>query len=57
VAEGHFCKDIDPEQVAFELHGIMLSAHHAARLLRDPRAATRARRAVQRLVASCRTLT
>jgi AcrR family transcriptional regulator len=54
VVEGHFRKDVDPEQVAFELHGIMLSAHHAARLLRDPEAASRARRAVQRLVASCR---
>jgi len=54
VAEGHFRKDVDAEQIAFELYGIMLSAHHAARLLRDQRAATRARRAVQRLVESCR---
>jgi AcrR family transcriptional regulator len=54
VTEGHFRKDADPEQIAFELYGIMLSTHHASRLLRDPRAADRARRAVDRLVASCR---
>jgi AcrR family transcriptional regulator len=54
VAEGHFRADLDPEQVAFELYGIMLSAHHASRLLHDPRAFDRARRAVDRLVESCR---
>ena len=55
VAQGHFRRDVDPEQVAFELYGIMLSTHHASRLLGDPRATTRARRAVERLFASCRT--
>jgi AcrR family transcriptional regulator len=54
IAEGHFRRDVDPEQVAFELYGIMLSMHHAARLLRDPRATSRANRAVERLLASCR---
>lgn len=49
-AEGHLRREVDPEQVAFELYGIMLSAHHAARLMRDPRAATRARRAFERLL-------
>jgi AcrR family transcriptional regulator len=54
VAEGHFRSDVDPDQLAFELHGIMLSTHHATRLLRDPRASARAGRAVDRLLASCR---
>ncbi len=54
VAEGHFRRDVDPDQIAFELYGIMLSSHHAVRLLRDARANTRARRAVDRLLASCR---
>jgi AcrR family transcriptional regulator len=54
IAEGHFRRDVDPEQVAFELYGIMLSTHHAARLLRDSRANARARRAIDRLLASCR---
>jgi AcrR family transcriptional regulator len=54
VAEGQFRADADPDQFAFELYGIMLSTHHATRLMRDPRATDRARRAVDRLVASCR---
>jgi len=54
IAAGHFRGDVDPEQIAFELYGIMLSTHHAARLLRDPRATARARRAVDRLLSSCR---
>jgi AcrR family transcriptional regulator len=55
IAEGHFRRDVDPDQLAFELYGVMLSFHHAIRLLRDPRADARARRAVERLLASCRT--
>ncbi|WP_326999942.1 TetR/AcrR family transcriptional regulator [Dactylosporangium sp. NBC_01737] len=40
----------DPEQVVFELTGVMLSLHAAHRLRRDPAAATRAARAVARLL-------
>jgi len=54
VAEGHFRKDVDAEQVAFELYGIMLSAHHADRLLQDPRAGSRARVALDRILSACR---
>jgi AcrR family transcriptional regulator len=54
IAEGHFGEDVDPEQIAFEIYGVMLSTHHASRLLREPRAFERARRAVDRIVASCR---
>ncbi len=52
--EGHFKSDLDPEQFAFELHGIMLAAHEAARLFRDPIYAERARRGFSRLLASSR---
>ena len=44
----------DPEQFAFELHGIMLAYFHAYRLLRDPRAGERARRAFEAVLADCR---
>jgi len=54
VAEGHFRPDIEPEQSAFELHGIMLAYHHAARLLEDRRAEARARAAFERVVHSVR---
>lgn len=50
VAEGEFRSDVDVEQFAYELHGIMLSHHHASRLLRDERAPERARRAYESVV-------
>ena len=49
--DGRFAADLDPEQVAFELHGILLSAHHAERLFQDPEAVRRARIAFERLLA------
>jgi len=52
--QGHFREDVDPEQFAFELYGIMLVCHHAGRLLRDPEAVGRARRAFERLLADVR---
>ena len=41
--ERHFREDLDPEQLAHDLYAVMLGYHHAARLLRDPRAEERAR--------------
>lgn len=52
IAEGHFRGDVDPDQFAFEMHGVMLSLHHASRLLEQPDARERARTAVQRLIRS-----
>ena len=49
--EGHFGTQLTPEQLAFELHGIQLSHHLASRLLRDPQANTRARAALDALLA------
>jgi AcrR family transcriptional regulator len=40
----------DPEQLAHDLYGVMLSYHHAARLLQDPQAERRARRAFETLL-------
>lgn len=40
----------DPEQVVFELTGVLLALHTAHRLRRDPSAAARAARAVDRLL-------
>ena len=47
---GHLRGDCDPEQLVFELYGVMLALHHDARLLRDERAVERARRAFMRTV-------
>lgn len=43
VDEGHFRAGLDVQQFAHDLYAVMLGYHHAARLLRDPKAAERAR--------------
>ncbi len=52
VAEGHFRRDADPEQLAHEMYSVMLGWHHAARLMADPKAGERARRAFDTLLAA-----
>jgi AcrR family transcriptional regulator len=54
VSEGHFRPDLDTGQFTFLLQGLMLGYHHAARLLRDPRAVDRTRSAFEQLLASSR---
>jgi AcrR family transcriptional regulator len=50
IAEGHFRRDLDAEDVAWELYGIMFARHLGARLLADPAADRRARRAFEALI-------
>ena len=50
VEAGHFRADLDPEQLAFEINGAVLSYHHAHRMLHDPKATERARAAFERLL-------
>lgn len=38
VAAGHLRSDLDVAQFAHDFHALMLGYHHAARLIRDPRA-------------------
>jgi AcrR family transcriptional regulator len=54
IAAGHFRAAVDPQQFAFELNGLMLSYHHAARLLRDPGAEIRVRTAFENLLTRSR---
>lgn len=54
VREGHLRPDLDPEQLAFELYGVVLSTHHRARLLGERDAFTRARAAIERLLDDAR---
>jgi AcrR family transcriptional regulator len=49
---GDFRHDLDCEQFAFELHGVVMAYHHARRLLRDPKAEARAKNAFERLLAT-----
>jgi AcrR family transcriptional regulator len=50
VDNGELPKGTDPEQLAFELYGVMLVLNNDLKLQRDPKAATRARRSVKRLL-------
>jgi AcrR family transcriptional regulator len=53
--EGHFAARLDAEQFAFDLYALLLGCSHWKRLLRDPKAETRARAAFERLLAAART--
>ena len=50
ISEGQFRADADPEQYAFDVRGVLLSCHHASRLLADPKAQDRARTAFEALI-------
>lgn len=51
---GHLRRDLEPEQLVFEMHGLILALHHDARFLRNPGAVERARAAFERLVENYR---
>jgi AcrR family transcriptional regulator len=50
VEEGHFRRDLDPEQFAYDLYSIYLAYHHFSRLLRSPEAEARLRRSFAELL-------
>ena len=54
VTEGHFRPDVDTHQFAFDLYAVMLGFYHSCRLLADPQAEVRARRAVDALIDAVR---
>lgn len=50
IETGELAANTDPADLVFDLYGVILVLHHDARLLNNPKAATRARRAVERLL-------
>lgn len=50
IEAGHFRKDVDPEQFAFDLYSIALAFNHQSRLLHEKKALERARAAFDRLI-------
>ena len=52
ISEGDFRADLDVEQFAFSLQGLIYAFHHAARLLRDPRALEHIRLGLDQLLES-----
>ena len=51
IEEGHLKPDTDPEQISFELLGIVLASHNHRRLLGDKEARKRALKAFEELIA------
>lgn len=54
VEEGHFKKNLDTEQFAWQLDSFILGYHHSARLLRSKDAEKRARSAFESLIQAAR---
>lgn len=54
VADGKFRKALDCDQLAHDVYSVMLGYHHAARLMRDPRAEQRARAGFRTLLFAAR---
>jgi AcrR family transcriptional regulator len=52
VSEGDFRADLDTEQFAFTVQGLMFAYHHTARLLRDPKALEHTKVALEQLIVS-----
>ena len=52
--EGHFHSDIDADQLAFEIYGVIMAFHLYHRLLRDPDARRRATDALDYLLRSAK---
>ncbi len=50
--EGHLPASTDPDQLAFEMYGLVLALHHDARFIRSPDAVQRAHTGFERLVNS-----
>ena len=57
IEAGHFRDDLDADQLAFEIDAITLGYHQSRRLLRDSKAAERARNAFDRLINASRSST
>jgi len=53
--EKHLTRELDPMQVAFEIHGLILALHYEARFLKVPGAADRARLGFARILERYRT--
>lgn len=49
-AEGHLHADADEEQMAFEIHGLILAAHYEARFLKSPHATSRANKGFDSII-------
>jgi AcrR family transcriptional regulator len=54
IDEGHLRADMDPEQMVFEMYGLVLALHHDARFIERPGSVQRAQAGFERLIESYR---
>lgn len=54
VDEGHLRAETDPEQLVYEMHGLILALHHDARFLKRPNSVEHAQKGFARLMDSYR---
>jgi hypothetical protein len=54
IEENHFRKDLDVEQFAWSMYSYVLGYHHFKRMLDDPKAEVRLKRAFRELVESAK---
>lgn len=52
VEAGHLCVETDPDQLVFEMYGLILALHHDARFLKLPGSVNRAEVGCERLIRS-----
>jgi AcrR family transcriptional regulator len=50
IEAGHFLPDLDPKQVVFEIHGLILALHYEARFFKSPRSIDRAKLGFENLL-------
>jgi AcrR family transcriptional regulator len=53
VAEGHLQAGTDPDQMLFEIHGLILALHYEARFLKTPASIAHALQGFEHIVARC----
>ncbi len=52
IDEGHLRADTDPDQMVFEMYGLVLALHHDARFIQRPDSVKRAQAGFERLIDS-----
>jgi AcrR family transcriptional regulator len=51
IDEGHFVADLDPKQIVFEIHGLVLVLHYEARFFKSPKSMDRAKLGFENILA------
>ncbi len=50
IEAGHLSKEVDPKQVVFEIHGLILALHYEAKFMKSPKSMERAKTGFENLI-------